>query len=284
MPRKKRNPHNLFCFFEGEDAKYYCPRIEEYTNYTYDCITVYNCGGKKEVLLAYDLIVKKDDDNIAKAFFIDSDYDSYRCTHKLLYQTPCYSIENLYTSVSAFQKLINREFGINTSENDYKICCKDYIERKREFYDATMFFNTWLSCQRLQEIQNGEKKVKLSKFKISKLFSEISIQKIELKEPIDIYKLNELFPESKTIAMDEINKEITYFNERDVDLLFRGKFEMDFFKKIIDSLILLNKTGEYFSYKYTSVSVNPNINPLSSLSQYVDTPQCLIDFLRQYSS
>ena len=142
---KRRNPHNLFCFFEGEDAKYYCPRIEMYTTYTFERITVYNCGGKKGVLSAYNLVVKEKDDNVAKAFFIDSDYDSDRYTYKLLYQTPCYSIENLYTSISSFERLINREFGINTSENDYIKCREDYIERKREFHNATIFFNAWLS-------------------------------------------------------------------------------------------------------------------------------------------
>ncbi|WP_461883701.1 hypothetical protein [Roseburia intestinalis] len=43
-----------------------------------------------------------------------------------------------------------------------------------------------------------------------------------------------------------------------------------------------NKTGGYFSQKYTSVHIDPNINILSALADYADTPQCLIDFLKQY--
>ncbi len=64
--------------------------------------------------------------------------------------------------------------------------------------------------------------------------------------------------------------------------LFRGKFEIEFLKKIIDSLRIKSKVGGYFSKKYTSVHIDPNINTLSSLEDYADIPQDLIDFMKQY--
>ena len=38
---KKKYRDYLFCFFEGEDAKYYFPRIEKYSGYEYTKTSVY---------------------------------------------------------------------------------------------------------------------------------------------------------------------------------------------------------------------------------------------------
>lgn len=122
----------------------------------------------------------------------------------------------------------------------------------------------------------------LSDFKISKLFSEIAIDSIVSKGEINREKIEELFPDSKKIEECEIEKKIEYFKQGGMGKLFRGKFEIEFLKKIIDSLKAKNKTGGYFSSKYTSVHIDPNINILSALADYADTPQCLIDFLKQY--
>ena len=81
---KKKYRDYLFCFFEGEDAKYYFPRIEKYSGYEYTKIIHYNCGGKKGVLKALNLVEKnRDEIYTAKAFFVDSDYDTTK--YKILY-------------------------------------------------------------------------------------------------------------------------------------------------------------------------------------------------------
>lgn len=269
---------------EGEDAKYYFPRIEKYSGYEYTKIIHYNCGGKKGVLKALNLVEKnRDEIYTAKAFFVDSDYDTTKYNNSLLYQTPCYSIENFYTSEKAFSKMLNREFGINTTEKDFSKCCSDYSKRQQEFHNATIYINSWLACQRLHEEGIEENhKIVLSDFKISKLFSEIAIDSIVSKGEINREKIEELFPDSKKMEECEIEKKIEYFKQGGMGKLFRGKFEIEFLKKIIDSLKAKNKTGGYFSQKYTSVHIDPNINILSALADYADTPQCLIDFLKQY--
>ena len=280
---KKKYHDYLFCFFEGEDAKYYFPRIEKYSGYEYNRIIQYNCGGKKGVLKALSLVEKNIDESlVAKAFFIDSDYDTTKYSNPFLYQTSCYSIENFYTSKEAFSKILNREFGINTMERDYLKCCLDYTKRQREFHDETIYINSWLSCQRLEEEYSEGHKIVLSDFKISKLFSEITIDNIIPKGEINREKIEELFPNSINIEESEIERKINYFKNGDMGSLFRGKFEIEFLKKIIDSLKIKNKAGGYFSKKYTSVHIDPNINTLSTLEDYADTPQSLIDFLEQY--
>lgn len=280
---KKKYQDYLFCFFEGEDAKYYFPRIEKYSGYEYNRIIQYNCGGKKGVLKALSLVEKNIDESlVAKAFFIDSDYDTTKYSNPFLYQTSCYSIENFYTSKEAFSKILNREFGINTMERDYLKCCSDYTKRQREFHDETIYINSWLSCQRLEEEYSEDHKIVLSDFKISKLFSEITIDNIVPKGKINREKIEELFPNSINIEEGEIERKLNYFKNGDMGSLFRGKFEIEFLKKIIDSLKIKNKAGGYFSKKYTSVHIDPNINTLSTLEDYADTPQSLIDFLEQY--
>lgn len=68
---KKKYRDYLFCFFEGEDAKYYFPRIEKYSGYEYTKIIHYNCGGKKGVLKALNLVEKnRDEIYTAKAFLL----------------------------------------------------------------------------------------------------------------------------------------------------------------------------------------------------------------------
>lgn len=271
----------LFCFFEGEDGKYYIPQIEKYSDYQGDKIIQYKCGGKKEVLKALELVKKnRDRIYIAKAFFVDNDYDTKKDEDEvfLLYQTPCYSIENFYTSMEAFSRILINEFAMNTIDSDYKKCCSDYLKRQQEFHDATIYINSWLACQRLHEEKNH--KIILSKFKISKLFLKIAIDGIVSEGKINREKIEELFPDSEKIEENEIEKKIKYFKQGDKRMLFRGKFEIEFLKEIITSLKEKNKKGEYFSKKYTSVNINPyDSNVLSNWSKYADVPQCLINFL-----
>lgn len=283
---QEKNKHCdcLFCFFEGEDAKYYIPRIEKYSGYEYEKIISYNCGGKENVLIALKLIEKnRKESKVNCAFFVDNDYDVTRYDNSLLYQTSCYSIENFYTSREAFSKMLNREFGINTIENDFVMCCSDYSKRLQEFHNETIYINAWLACQRLHD---GEENVKieLSDFKISRFFSEISINRIIVREKINRKKLEELFPNNSNVEECEIEEKISYFENNDMGQMFRGKFEMEFLKKIIDSLKNKNKTRDYFSKKYTSVKIESSNNTLSILQDYADTPQSLTDFLKQYQT
>lgn len=273
---KKQNPKKLFCFFEGEDGKYYIPRITKYTNYGQEQIICYKCNGKEGVLKLHTLI-EKNNDSYSKAFFIDKDYKSINKNSKLIYETPSYAIENFYVSLDAFKRMLNIEFGINYSDNDFKKCVEDYQDRKKEFHEYTILLNAWLSYQ----INKG-KEVNLSEFKISKLFSKISIQEITLKNIIDIEKIEELFPNTIELEEEDLEEERKKFNKE--EKLFRGKFEIEFLQKIIDSLIQVNRNGDYFSCKYNSVTINPHINPISSLTGYADTPECLIKFLKQFEN
>lgn len=49
-------------------------------------------------------------------------------------------------------------------------------------------------------------------------------------------------------------------------------------------MIEKNKNGEYFEYYRDNINMNPNINTLSILSNYADTPESLKEFLSAYKT
>lgn len=101
-----------FCFYEGEDGKYYDSRIRQKFD---DQFITYSVGNKKEVLKLLRKITSTDlYNNVCTMFFVDRDYDeSIAKDYKDLFETPCYSIENLYVQQECLLKLLQSEFGIN---------------------------------------------------------------------------------------------------------------------------------------------------------------------------
>ena len=139
------------------------------------------------------------------------------------------------------------------------------------------FINSPEIRKKIGAFQTGTTRKRISRSNLA----QINIPVPPLNEQYRIVeKIEELFPDSKKIEECEIENKIEYFKQGGMGKLFRGKFEIEFLKKIIDSLKAKNKTGGYFSSKYTSVHIDPNINILSALADYADTPQCLIDFLK----
>ena len=68
----KGHENCVFCFFEGEDIKYYGPRIEQFTNYSSSEIVNYNCNGRDEVEKAFTMITKKAEYNNINMMFIST--------------------------------------------------------------------------------------------------------------------------------------------------------------------------------------------------------------------
>lgn len=91
------------------------------------------------------------------------------------------------------------------------------------------------------------------------------------------------FDVKKLTDNSEIDKYVCEFEKTNLQQNLRGKYELEFFRKIIDDLKNKNKRGEYFSEKRDCIKIDPNVDPLLILSQFADTPPSLIAFLRQYS-
>ena len=135
--RSKYNT-SLFCCFEGDDSKYYGWRIQTRLNLDIDNLQFFNCGGKSEVLRFYNMINKNNDYmHVNLAYFVDRDFDESIIDKysNEIYETPCYAIENFYTTISAIKRILKCEFNFDESEKDYYICLNLFIERQKEFHE-----------------------------------------------------------------------------------------------------------------------------------------------------
>lgn len=274
---------NLFCFYEGEDIKYYEPRIEEYTGISYANITSFVCGGKHGVLKVRSMIKEKGVyEDVKKAFFIDKDYFTTEIDDRELYETPCYSVENFYTSQSAFERVLKRGFGINIGEEDFEKCMYDFQSSQECFHQSIVELNAWLKCQRRREMSCSKRYVELSNFRISEFFEKIAINEVKLKRTLDAKALCEKFSRAIEIDETEWKEEVEYMKKCNQSIDFRGKFELWFFKKVVDDLKAKNKAHTYFKEHRDCVKIEPNIDTLFQLSQCADTPESLILFLSQY--
>lgn len=281
---KELHSEGLFCFYEGEDAKYYGSRVEKITGRPCQNIVSYNCGGKTGVLKVKDLIKgKKQYEHVKTAYFIDSDFFPQKNLDKNIYQTTGYSVENYYTSTTAFTRILNYAFGINCNCSDFIRCMEDYKRSMEVFHGQVLVLNAWIKAQRVKELKIGKRQLQLSDFKISKCFQTLEIDKVCVKQVINKEYLEERFPDICIIENTEIEKYVSELKQTNLQQTLRGKYELEFLRKIIDDLKNKNKNGEYFSEKNECIKIDPNVDPLMILSQCADTPENLIIFLRQFS-
>lgn len=69
-----KKPDDLYCFYEGDDAKYYGMRIDSFIRG--EGRETLNCKGKGSVIRLFELIFNSSEYNHAwVAFFIDKDFD-----------------------------------------------------------------------------------------------------------------------------------------------------------------------------------------------------------------
>lgn len=273
--RKFFNSH-AFCFYEGEDGKYYNSRISQKFENQFLTFTV---GNKKEVLKLLKRI--KDDkiyDSVCTMFFIDRDYDqSLAKVDEDLFETPCYSIENLYVKRECLIKILQSEFGLNEVDEDCQKCLQDFEKRQKEFNDCILEFNTLAYLRRKKSDSNsnysfGDIKtshmVKVNVDKISKArkYNE-TINEIREKLQFEDWEIEK--------AKNELIVKGNFTSN------FRGKNQLDFFVEFIRGLKELNGKG-YFSTKYNNIHINITSNRLSELSQYAVTPSSLEMFLEKH--
>ncbi|MBD2296274.1 DUF4435 domain-containing protein [Anabaena sphaerica FACHB-251] len=267
----------LYCFFEGEDDKYYGIRIDNIARPTKDIYA--NCGGKEGVLGVYKLINNNESySKVRAAYFIDRDFDESIKNTQItgVYETSCYSIENFYTSINSFCKILRTEFKLAESEDDFNNCKNLYTQLQKEFHDAVELLNIWIACQREKQA-----KLNLAGFNISD-FVVIDLDNIKINYTIDT--LYTRFPKAIAVTQEEIDLKKSDLCSQERQKSFRGKFEIGFLCKFIQKLIEEANKGnpKYFTKR---ISITLNVNPktiISDLSQYADTPDCLVDYLESF--
>lgn len=275
----KQYPSALYCFFEGEDSKYYGVRIKNIIRPEKDFY--FSCSGKDGVLGIHKMLsARKSYANVKAAYFIDRDFDESIRERGLneIYETPCYSIENFYTSVQCFSEVLRSEFNLRESDENFERCVSLYIKLQEEFHNAVELLNTWIACQRDKSSQLNISDISVSHF------VDIDLNQITTKYVID--DLYARFPRAIAISQEELDARLTELRSSTRKKSFRGKFEIEFLLKFLQKLIHEANTANYpyFTRKVNVVLSLSKRNIISNLSQYADTPDCLDSYLKSFIS
>jgi hypothetical protein len=279
------HPNHLFCFFEGKDNAYYVPRIKSITADYYPV----KCGNKNAVLGVYALIINKPEYNKYKlGFFIDRDFNqSIGIKTPPIFETPCYSIENLYVSLSVFKEILTNEFHLSatTDKQLFDTLLKLYEDRQKEFHTAVLLFNSWYACliekKRIENLKTTGAKLDE---KLPQGFVDINLNQVTSNYDLD--KIKERFPNAIEIDENILNAKIDVFKSIEQHKVFRGKYEMEFLLQVIKKIL----SDSYTSHNIVPTKIKFSFGNGGSLSQeqllnifstYAETPQELIDYLQK---
>lgn len=272
-------PNDLFCFIEGKDAPYYHFRIKSEFGGE---IHYVNCKGKKNVLKVKEIIDEhREYDSFKTNYFIDRDFDlSFKDTYENLYETPCYSIENLYCTPSSVKEILKCEFQILETDKEFKTIYDLYIKLLNDYSNAILLFNAWYSLQKEKSrILGVPNNVNLEN-SLPKGYIHVSLE--EINSNYDLDKIKSSFPDSIEISHAELTSRMKELNDENIHQNLRGKYVFSFLVQFIRELITdANTKGKQ---KYLSKKAKFNIDnntALSSLSPYAETPKCLKEFVKK---
>ncbi|WP_405128499.1 DUF4435 domain-containing protein [Pseudoalteromonas sp. PB2-1] len=276
-------------FFEGEDEKYYSVRISNIRpELNWSGI---NSGGKSKVVMLRDKVRKHNTYSSSNClFFVDSDFDDNNELNSLhdVYVTPCYSIENFYVSNSAFQRILSAEFGITDSIENHQ-CFENAInlftETKASFLGNIKPFNSFIRTIRMME-KTGDchRKLNINNIKFEDLIS-VSLDSTE--KNYDEKNPKSIFQDLDNDIVINTSESDEYLSDLDGEIWFRGKQNLEFFRIYLDKLKQdrCKKNGRQVFKNKGNVKLQLSKgNCLSELSQYADTPGCLVDFLNSHKA
>ncbi len=278
-------PHDLICFFENKDDSYYYTRIKTFVE-NYHSV---KCGNKEKVVKVHELIsYHKEHDKYKVAFFIDRDFDSALPQKQPpIYETPCYSIENLYASTKTFKEILKFHLGIAEGTKTFTDCIQLFVDRQKEFHQAVCLFNAWYACLKdLKEAHFQETKKKLDLKttlgdNLPKNFVVFSLQNIS--QNYDLAKIEENFPYAPKITPEDLQNKIVLFEQCEQHLVFRGKYELRFVLDFIDALVKdANDTQNIVKEKLSLPvgEVGQIDRALFIFSSYAETPESLKQYLQ----
>lgn len=277
------NDH-FFCFFEGKDSPYYVPRINPFI----EKIKPINCGGKEKVLKVYELIKNQNVYNkYKKAFFIDRDFNKpIENIDEMIFETPCYSIENLYVNIESFKKILIHELQLSeTSDDSFEVCISLFNDRLSEFNKSSTLFNSWYACLiEIRDSQGIQTGVSLEE-KLPKGFVNITLQCVT--KNYDFEKIKQTFPNAYQITENDLEAKNNIFENCDANNIFRGKYQIEFLITIIQLIIDDSKTHKTINKSKINFSFDGALNhqrALNIFSAYAETPNVLVDFLKRVTA
>ena len=266
-----KNSNTIFCFYEGEDGKYYDEKIRRYSD-DFHTIVAEN---KTQVLDTFRLISnKKEYCSSRKMFFVDRDFDDNTdYINEDIFITDGYSIENYYVNDSTLEKILQSEFSINKEDNDFKTCFDIFHDDYNEFNKLIVEFNALAKIRRQKKIN-----VCLSNYKTKDLIKYDS--EIEKSNKYDD-KINP-FKEKLLLEKGELERTVSdLLCKENCGFYFRGKNQLYFFKQYLKKIMKLND-DDSLEIKHARVYLNLTNNVLSELSQYAYVSENLKEFLSRH--
>jgi hypothetical protein len=274
-------PDNLFCFFENKDAPYYHLRIKSNSKNEFHYIS---CGNKSAVKNAFKLINGyKEYNKYKKAYFIDRDFDeSIKNKFNEIYETPCYSIENLYCSINTIEELIKTEFQISADMADFKKILKLYQNLQNDFLEASLLFNAWYKLQK--EKNSPEKGLANVSLTDSLIPTWLTLTLSQITSNYNFQSILDKYPQAHAVSEKELQEKIHEMRKCDLRLELRGKYVFNFMTAFIRLLIIDGGDPSKQTVLTKKVKYNmDNSMALTLLSSYAETPQCLISFIQSYN-
>jgi hypothetical protein len=263
---------DLFCFYEGKDSHYYFPKINNVFGENHHPII---CGNKKTVIHTYESIKNKYS-HFKTAFFIDSDFDE-KIYEPEIYNTPSYSIENLYCTELVLKRILKNEFMLKETDSEFEKIIDLFNTNQKEQHKATSLFNVWYATAKMKAKANGIIPNISLNDKFPKDFAVIKIG--EISSNYDLEKIKEKFPQAIDVSESEIKETLKSFYSVQPVKKHRGKYEIEFFVAFLKYLIEdCNKNNVVLKNK-TKFRIDNSI-VLSQLSQYSETPECLIEYIK----
>lgn len=269
--------NDLFCFFEGKDCQYYSLRIKQYVRRNYHPIS---CGNKNTVLETFMLFESSSDyKNHRKAFFVDTDFD-VKINNSNIYETPCYSVENLYANGQVLSEILKNEFGLCEEDKEFKILMGIFEENQNAFNNYTLLFNGWYAALKDKKRREGLRSTKVNlDDKLPKNFIVLKIGFISSR--YDLQRIKEFFPDAINVTEDEVNRSIEELKKSDLNFNLRGKYQLWFFCSFLQFIINDANKEKHILSKTTKFNADRG-HMISNLSQYALTPDCLIEYLSHF--
>ncbi|MGU3307519.1 DUF4435 domain-containing protein [Pseudomonas sp. M5A4_2d] len=283
------NPDLLVCIFEGEDEKYYSGRLHAIlNNENWECI---NTGGRTPALELFETI--KDHvlySTYKYLCFVDKDYDDVFGNPDPLkiYSTPGYAVENFYFSLACLKKVLSAEFNIK-SANELKHLYSRYISLfkrvQKDFTAAILEFNVWAKTNYIM-CKKGDTPLKMS-IKSINTNDLINITLENIKINYDPNDISSVFGHLKNsdLCATSLQESKTTLIEQDPILSLRGKNCADFMRLYLLAIKSDINSTQFKEGEKPKIRINlSKDNFLSEVSQYADTPPCLVHFLSRYAT
>jgi hypothetical protein len=215
----------IVCVFEGEDAKYYGSRIDQYFHgYTRKNLS---CKGKSNVLTLKNKVENNKEIQEAKIiFFIDKDFDD-EIHDTNLYCTPCYSIENLYADSNVLKLILTDELGL--CEFRHADIISQIINAYNKFEQVCDIELSELNAWIMSRVKENNENVSLN-LNNHDVETFITCTQEEIRKKYSLETLDSIFSIDQKVCQDLLNSCRSTISSSELKHTCRGKYRLEYFR------------------------------------------------------